>query len=103
MLLHGKAELIDNSGRLKVIFTDNTTRQLLYDVKHKGIKPFRSNGFIVRMNKAKIFAPTMTDQPSMLLGHNIQIDCDIKKYNFSSKGECYSGWSIVATRVTLVD
>ncbi len=107
--LRGKGELIDQRGRLKVHYHDPTPNDTTYqklmrlvdNSKLDGHTPMRHDGFLMNIKSAKMFIPNLTYDPKQLLGHNLTMICDIRKYKFEKNDQLTFGWSICPTRIEI--
>lgn len=104
--LYGKGELIDKRGRLKVHYhepNDATYQKLMRVVERLALadhqSPLRHDGFIVVLSSAKMFAPELTDDSTKLLGGDLSMMCDIRKYRYEKHGETTQGWAIYPTNI----
>ena len=106
--LQGKGEFIDKYGRFKVNYhTFDKTKERLERINEllsgSGTSPVKHNGFYISIKShTKMFAPAYTNDKNALLGCNLDMLCELKRFAFISKGEEISGWSIIPLEIRTI-
>ncbi len=70
----------------------------------KGFHPLRKNGFMIITNRrTAMYDPLLTRDIKSLHGKDVSIECEIKEYTFTSKGETLTGWKLLAHSIMVRD
>ena len=108
--LYGRGEHLDDYNRLKVSYyiPDSKLTGRNQGVKDKlerlaarlsGDCPLRRDGYMIKINKAQLFLPTLDNDPNNLLGKDLTMIASVKPYRFEKNGIIREGWTLTTTRI----
>lgn len=101
--LYGKGEYIDKYNRLKIYYTDQSSRDKLkrYALKN-GWGPITKNGFFINCKWATIDVDGIGKDINDLLGRDLTMLCDIKHYEYTKDDITKKGWTLYPTEIVAI-